>query len=172
MAIFDVNKGVNNVNTTFPASKPHVVLNDVNDRMLVPSCFAHVQTKLQCKFEVDVCCDAKGRNSHCALYYSPQDSFLDVKNEVLGGKCLWINPPYDEVPSFLNKYEEIKAMYPSTSAAMCLPEWESTPWYAKMEGKYEKVITYPAKSFIFTKPSEDGQGRERLGPTKWPVNIR
>ena len=160
--IYDVNTSVLD-STVSPA--------DSNDRMLVQSRFADVQNRLKCVFEVDACCDDEGHNSHCAKYYSPKHSFLDAQNNDLAGRCLWINPPYDNIPAFLNKYEKVKATYPNTSAALCLPQWVSAPWYQHVASRYEPVVSYPAGSLLFTKPSEAGKGRQRLGPTRWPVDI-
>lgn len=90
----------------------------------------------------------------------------------VAGEILWLNPPFRQAGAFLMHYLDCKAKAPqSTGALLVLPYWPRRKWWS-LTRFFRIVRYYPAGSYVFVQPAEDGSGRYSwLPPTKWPVVV-
>jgi len=138
-------------------------------------------------FHVDACCDEKGKNSHCATYWSRTTPPTLEKNRFKGknweyqgvlaqkadGKRLWINFPFNDpsqtAKSFRDKLfnwlNDARAHDPLTSALIVIPEW-LVPTTAQLHRwNIEVLEVYPTGSHLFASP-----GQTTI-PVQWDVYI-
>ena len=159
---------------------------DNQNWMLRPDLFEY-WNKRSGPFHVDACSDEKGKNSHCASYWSRTTPPTLEKNRFKGknweyqgvlaqkadGKRLWINFPFND-PSqtakgfrdkLFNWLNDARAHDPLTSALLIVPEW-LVPTTAQLHRWNVEVLeVYPAGSHLFASP-----GQTTI-PTQWDVYV-
>ena len=146
---------------------------DVNDRQLLSSYFNSIASDVG-GFDIDLCCDRYGFNSHCTQFCSLEKPAQCAN---LRGLRIWANLPFldeDQLTAIMEHFLAEKAADPSTSGAFMVPDWSNKEWFQYFQGM-DVIRYFPRGTVLFTKPAPRINGkptrRERLGPTRWPVLV-
>ena len=138
-----------------------------SDRMILRCEFERMQSLTGRVFDLDACCNADGSNRLCDHYCSPGEQSFLLHN--CAGKHVWINPPFNQVPEFVDHYLECKTKDPrGTSACILVPNWPG-PWRQRLK-HMELLHVYPKGTRLFTAPNPDGTRRELPG-IPWSVHV-
>ena len=124
-----------------------------------------IQSMIPTPFTFEACTNVEGTNRvlpHCKRAH-PEDSFVGKR---LQGECIWMNPPYSEIKSFLQHYNKEKALSPGdTSCVVILPFWASLSHAAKLQG-WVRLTVYPKKFHLFQNSGSDKKSPALLYPTE------
>jgi hypothetical protein len=142
---------------------------DRNDRRLRPTLFKKLEEKLRFEFDIDCCCNNAGTNKLCHEFLSPQKSFLDWK-PITGKERLWINPPFDQIHTFVTHYVQLKKEWPGISACILTPVWQRNEWKTLMHD-WLLVAQYDRNTKVFDVPKIENSGRWVFPPTKWKLEV-
>ena len=132
---------------------------DTTDRMLHQTHFDKLQQMTR-QFTLDACCDNRGYNSHCELFCSPNNSFLQFD---CSHHHVWINPPfqYEEMRNMIRHYQKCKRSAPcTTSACILVPAWATTRLQNLLSSMHI-IYTFPAYEPVMTVPAIP-HGSDRL----------
>ena len=102
---------------------------DPKNYALKPAYFREICQKLQVWPDVDLF--ANSRNAKCGKYASWRTDPRSLGNawDLQWDKwTAWINPPWELIPRVLQKIKTDKAR-----ALICLPKWESQPWWRVLQ---------------------------------------
>lgn len=104
-----------------------------NDKWATPQFFFDKLNKTF-KFTLDPC--ALPSSAKCENYYTPEDDGL---SQNWGGNIVFMNPPYSEVKTWLEKaYEESKK--PNTTVVSLVPSRTDTRWWHDYAMKGEIIF--------------------------------
>ena len=156
---------VADVNPSLDSKDPEKENRDPSDWMFDRQKFQELDREYG-PFTLDAAASINGDNAQCRQFCSASDSFF---SKDLTGQTLWANFPYEEADKFLAHYFAAKAKDPSIAAALVLPHWESTPWWAKVS-HLRRIRQHPRGTDLFTAPSPREE-RVSLGPTRWSVIV-
>lgn len=122
---------------------------DRTDRSINPTEFA-AAAALTRSFTLDACANPDGSNALCSNFCSTDRSFLEFSAPQLN-EHIWLNPPYQDIYSFVRHYVELKRSRPDISACLLLPDWP---------GKFNHLLrgmrllkTYARGTVLFEAPA-------------------
>jgi hypothetical protein len=148
---------------------PYPLDKDRNDRMLLSSEFKALETECG-KFDIDLCCDNQGKNSHCRKFCSPSNPAQEAR---MAGRNVFCNGPFldqNQYVGILEQYLREKAKKPfTTSGCFVVPDWHSAPWWKQLDGM-NLIRYYPRGTVLFSSPMSDGT-RRVMPPIRWPVCV-
>lgn len=150
---------------------PTPLMDDPDDYMLIDSEIKGIERDCG-KFDVDLCCDRKGLNSHCKKFYSIDNPAQHAK---IAGKNVFCNGPYSankeqEYADILENYLREKALKPfTTSGTFVVPDWKNKAWDKHLHGM-KLIRYYPPGKVLFSRPMSDGT-RRVMPPIRWPVCV-
>lgn len=136
------------------------------DRQIRQTAFAEIEALAGRVFTLDAAANDAGDNAMCAQFCSPANSFLDAEHT----GHIWINPPFTQLPSFMQHYLHCKQLNPSsTSACILIPGYllqELKPMLTNMR----LLKRFTKGTSLFTTPTKSG-ARVAMPGTHWPVYI-
>lgn len=142
---------------------------DKADYMLEPELFAELEREYG-PFDIDGASSASGHNSQCSVWCSAaRRNFL---REDVGGKTVWLNPPFKFAQRFLEHYLRCKNKLPeSTSACIVLPYKPKAEWWPLVAGMKVVRRWYAGTQLFTLPPTHDGKPRRRLRPCHFTVVV-
>lgn len=144
----------------------HARMSRLADASFSPDAYADIQQCIGAPFTVDVAADDLGTNSKCNRFFSPARSFLRA-TDIGSDECLWVNPPFRCLGSWVRHYHAMKSMQPSLHACFVIPQtprFTEDPDIQTLQATTRLVKTYPAGHPLF----ETCDGARSV---PWPVHI-
>ena len=121
----------------------------------------------EASMKVDFHCNDSGKGLLCARACSPVLPFLQC--DCKGLQC-WIDPPADQLGSFLEHYAKCKACAPHTTSALVVVPSFMKAKLKKQLASFRLVKEYPARTPLYCVSSQEGT-QVPLPGVDWPVLI-
>ena len=124
--------------------------------------------KFEFKFTPDVDACASAENTKCNMFYSEENSFLEVKKDDLYRSKIWCNPPYSNPMPFIRQCSAI-AESGDNEVFMLLNMDTSTKWFRYInECPHAAIMPIIGGRIGFI----DGENNQKAGNNKPQVLIR
>ena len=138
---------------------------NLQDRRLLPQCFADIQTLSGKSFTLDAASNSSGDNAHCSTFYCPTNSFLSK----LHTGHIWINAPFTALHEFLEHYVACKEASPTTTACILVPQFLLPALRPLLKGM-SIIKKYAKNTVMFDAPTKSANRRTVTG-VHWPVYV-
>ena len=139
-----------------------------SDRMIHPVIFRELQAMLGWRFTLDAAANDDGSNALVTDFCSKSRSFF---KKDLAGHTLWMNPPFEDISTWLDRYTSQKHAHPeSIRACIVVP----SSYKRSQAGKHfwhgwKCLKFFEQGSELFFEPT--GMGRLPMAGTPWGVHV-
>jgi hypothetical protein len=99
----------------------------------------------------------------------------DLENFNFDDRVININPPYSELPKFIDILIKKKVAFPHSTIRLVTPAWVTRGWHKRLSNHAKIIHVFPAGTHMFTNLHFNFKTLDwepaSLGPTRWPVHI-